>query len=1054
MTPDQIEQVFGRGRLKMVTGEHVEVFREAMAQGERRRYTKRFLATSEGDFGPWTEREWRILARLIGHGIRCVPDVVQFDGGAMGGARLVQTYDAGITVDQWGTLLPVERNGETHGHVFEDCAHWWALAHHCLAALDEIHALGLVHLDIKGDNICIPYGPADFDPQGPARRLRPEFGRLALIDFAFSLVSRESLAMPLPIGWQKNYDYQSPRLLRALDAGRHGDLEPTRELDWRCDLYSLAAMLKHYLPDEAHAYGRAGAAGWSTRRYDEARTLILRLRESHDRDLPHWRPHRQFMDYTASRLDAPDLAASLVESWALAHDEAAAGGATSMTPITPITPMTRIAPPVRSLEQIRTDVALRAMPPTAITTVIRSGRARPREVATQPPRAPMPRAPRRALSASIALMALATIAAPSFIGDAGSPVGDLAPAGSGDWRSALAPPTHEVAAPPTSPGPTTIASSTEPSADTSAGDPPDSAQPGGMSSATPVPSAPAASPHEPIEAPGAPNAAAAIAPPTTIASPPKMAHARPKSSGGASVAAGSKRSSVALARPPSAAARATADAVRRATLPGVEHARGSASPRVDLAATATPPARVSVGTPSTVATAEAIRAGVDGRASAPPATVIATSEVALQSAGTDLPRSKAATTPPSSRDGEASASESSPGRGEASPPRSVPPSKPRDDWRSRLAGLFGVFRDRNGAPAPVEDRNGQAAAARQATSRMLAQAATDALARAAVVPAVAVPVAQSPAPPVLVPAPIANESAVQAPPSVRSISANEVESRPAATGAFDADARTRPPMPPGMAYLPAPVPPTPTRVVASQQESQDLVSRASRLLVETIPRVAAQAEPEMSRVLSLAAVANRPAQSRQIAEAADGPWPSESAWIPVAETMPAYARRLHNEARRASASGTDIAAAVNIELEAFGANPRDPDIAGYLAALHLRMTPARPETARQLALHAIVLSGSRRSTRYSEWSTFAVASALTGRDADAARAFLAEAALTSNVERSCQVALRAYASYGERLRTPVLTLLQRVNAQGRAYDAPSCTWPAYWNAAARAGAAF
>ena len=83
MTPSQIEQVFGRERLKMTTGDHVEVFREAMASGERRRYTKRFLATRDGDFGPWTEREWRILARLIGHGIRCVPDVVQFDGGAL-----------------------------------------------------------------------------------------------------------------------------------------------------------------------------------------------------------------------------------------------------------------------------------------------------------------------------------------------------------------------------------------------------------------------------------------------------------------------------------------------------------------------------------------------------------------------------------------------------------------------------------------------------------------------------------------------------------------------------------------------------------------------------------------------------------------------------------------------------------------------------------------------------------------------------------------------------------------------------------------------------------
>jgi len=33
-------------------------------------------------------------------------------------------------------------------------------------------------------------------------------------------------------------------------------------------------------------------------------------------------------------------------------------------------------------------------------------------------------------------------------------------------------------------------------------------------------------------------------------------------------------------------------------------------------------------------------------------------------------------------------------------------------------------------------------------------------------------------------------------------------------------------------------------------------------------------------------------------------------------------------------------------------------------------------------------------------------------------------------------------------------LLQRVNAQGRAYDAPSCMWPAYWNAAARAGGTY
>ncbi len=212
-------------------------------------------------------------------------------------------------------MLPGLRDGRVYRHVFEDCAHWWSLAHSCIAALEEIHSLGLVHLDIKGDNICIPYGPPSFDPDA-TEALYPIFQRLALIDFAFSVVSGENLATPLPIGWQKDYDYQSPRLLRALDAGRRGDLQPTRDLDWRCDLYSLAAMLKRYLPGEPPS----AETGWTAERFDDARTLIFRLRECHDRDIPHWRPHQQLMEYTDARLAAKDLVASLDRGWELARE--------------------------------------------------------------------------------------------------------------------------------------------------------------------------------------------------------------------------------------------------------------------------------------------------------------------------------------------------------------------------------------------------------------------------------------------------------------------------------------------------------------------------------------------------------------------------------------------------------------------------------------------------------------------------------------------------------------------------------------------------------------
>jgi hypothetical protein len=335
MTIADIDRVFGRCRLRMVTGDHVEVFREASQPGERRRYTKRFLATESGDFRQWTEREWRILARLVGHGIAPVPDVVQYDRGADGRPALVQTYDAGITVDHWGTLLPVQRDGIVLRHVFEDCAHWWALARHCLMALDAIHEIQLVHLDLKADNVCIPASPADFDPHALAAQLSPRFDQIALIDFAFSLVSGENLVSALPIARQTDYEYQSPRLLEALDAGRRGNLLPTRHLDWRCDIYSLAAMLRRYLPNPEGPH----VAGWSAALHGQARALVRRLLEVHDTERPARRPHGELIALATQPLDDANLAESLEYGWELALS---LGAAHQPAP----TPVTRIAMPI------------------------------------------------------------------------------------------------------------------------------------------------------------------------------------------------------------------------------------------------------------------------------------------------------------------------------------------------------------------------------------------------------------------------------------------------------------------------------------------------------------------------------------------------------------------------------------------------------------------------------------------------------------------------------------------------------------------------------------
>ena len=167
--------------------------------------------------------------------------------------------------------------------------------------------------------------------------LQPRFDDIALIDFAFSLVSGERLDSALPIAQQADYEYQSPRLLSALAAGRHGDLAPTRQLDWRCDLFSLAAMLWRYLPELEDT--TTGA--WTRPRHARARALVRRLIEAHDAEVPVKRPHAALIALASEPLAQAELIDSLQRGWTLAFDTRIAEAASP-------TPVTRIALPVPS----------------------------------------------------------------------------------------------------------------------------------------------------------------------------------------------------------------------------------------------------------------------------------------------------------------------------------------------------------------------------------------------------------------------------------------------------------------------------------------------------------------------------------------------------------------------------------------------------------------------------------------------------------------------------------------------------------------------------------
>ena len=1010
MTPTQIDRVFGRGRLKMVTGEHVEVFREAVGAGERRRYTKRFLNTTDGNFAHWTEREWRILARLIGHGIDCVPDVVQFDRGSIDGAQLVQTYDAGATVDQWATLIPLHRNGRVHRHAFEDCAHWWALAHHSLVALKKIHQLELVHLDVKGDNVCIPIGPATFDPDAPNARLHPVFAQLALIDFAFALVSGEALAHPLPIGWQRDYDYQSPRLLKALEEGRNGDLRLTRQLDWRCDIYSLAAMLKRYLPDE-DAVDRAAGTGWNADRCDAAKALILSLREHHDRDVPHVLPHSALIHTTSARLRERDLAHSLASGWALARDVDVVPNGGS-----PLTPMTRLAPSIRVFvsPQARIDDAPTTVDASrydAIPRIVPNREGAPRAhpaAATRPP------------IAAVLLIAfsLATVAALVVFPDVSRAALDRAWTWAANMLphartsvAAMEPPTTPTPPPSPAPSPQDAAAASTPS-ETAV--PKETATP--RETATPKESATpkeTAVPKE-IATPSASPAPAQNSPPH--ATPPVLANARPSAPAVAAPPPARKAGpSTKLASAPASKAKASGTNSSSAT-PATPHATASSKtpPRnaslasARVAPPSTPrPVSVSSSAPSGVAHAQAAM-----KSEPQPTPPIVTASAPVVDHGTAAIPSQAASATRGATDPEPIVSAEI-----AETPTSPPPAPIRErknpsriekfidqGWLSKLLRLG------NNKPAPIEDRRLQGSPAKKAPMDPVEANPPAQLAQAEASPL--------PKAPKVVPAPPPDK------PTTDAWRAVELQERiPPATQAI------------------------PEVAIDADLGDADLVfaSEGRRALRESVPRIAVEAQSEVARVLWVAANATDSAQDRAIIDAAQSMRIADRAQGFAQKIAPAEARRLNAEASDAYWVRRNNAETFDLQLKAFGANPYDAEVAGNFALMHLKVSRPQPEMARQLALIAIAYRGARsRTGRFEDWTTFAIASALTGRSADARNAFFVTIALSPTIERTCRSAQNALSNYGERLREPVEAMLYRIHTQGRAHESSACLWPRRW----------
>jgi hypothetical protein len=890
MTPAEIDRVFGRARMRMMTGEHVEVFREEAREGEERRYTKRFLETASGDFRPWTEREWRILDRLGARGDAAVARVVRFFPADDTGMARLQTRDAGPTVDQWAALVPLRRTAPVLPYVFGDCANWWALARQCLIAFEPLHALGFVHLDFKADNVCVPWKPAQAVRPVAGQPMTPDFDGLALIDVAFSLLPGVDLPGALPLAREAGFEYQSPRLLEALDEGRRGELRPILELDWRCDFFALGAMLWRMLPEIDDTAG----TGWTRERHEAATAFVRQLLEIHGAPLAAERPHRELIGLAALRLAEPQLAAALQAGSSFDPERAWPNGAEAM-------PLTRIvATPVARLgERIEPRVAV---PTPAVVAPAATA------VATDRPASD---------SSNTASPAIAA-AAPAVVDDEVAALG------------------AQVDLPLEIDVPLDVALNVR------------------------------------REAPLA----------QAIDIPLETGAGRTIDLGvGAAVA---RAADVPFAR----------------TIDGSGPGRSGAARSEPIA----PSTLASTVAGTAPATAPPMRAAAVASRSTSTRVADATSEA--EPTWRTLPEPPPWTVPPPILESE------------------PPPSEPSSDEAARDVRQAPDFTTTREQAQPRLQASSPFPKLAAATAIVVAVAAWWQLdGRARFDPGAqrsAVPAEGSVAVVPVLPEPGGTPSDTSTPPAFSAAASPEPATAPGAAAESTVAAPTT---------ATSNAAPTTESAAATTASAPDLLeASAAAWMRDRIPALALAAERRLAPVLAAAARSPELRRRTEIRTAA------QAARVVVAPpsgvAVDAHeAQRLDRAAQTAAQRDHDVAGALRLQTQAFGADPLDPEIAGHFALMHLNGPSPRAEPARQLALHALALKDDRFPTgRIADWTTLAIANALTGRERDARNAWFVSMALTSDLQQQCDAAVHAKATYGERVRPSVQAMLQRARS--------------------------
>ncbi|MFM8331449.1 MAG: hypothetical protein ACKN9T_07150 [Candidatus Methylumidiphilus sp.] len=317
---------------------HVRVTRHAPQAGRACEYRKIFKPEGLGGADYWMRRENDFLLDFTLKRLRHTVELAAFAQGGAGGqtpvVESVATRDAGLTVEDWLRVQPKHANGAVWQHPFQHAGVFLQLLRACLLALREIHAHGIVHCDIKEDNICLPYAPYPFQD---GQAIGIGFERIRLIDFAFSVTPERPLDRPLPI--LPAAPYQSNLLKTALSGDRQGRGGlSAQQLDCRADLFSLG-YLAGRIADIGllQPMGAGGAAAM-----DGARRLAERLqafdnaRSRISKTLPH---DALIADIDQLLAGLPDLDHYRQFTVADVRDSAALGWVGRSGGPTPLTPL-------------------------------------------------------------------------------------------------------------------------------------------------------------------------------------------------------------------------------------------------------------------------------------------------------------------------------------------------------------------------------------------------------------------------------------------------------------------------------------------------------------------------------------------------------------------------------------------------------------------------------------------------------------------------------------------------------------------------------------------